>query len=90
MKAYVLVAQMLEQLQFTVRSFGQHRGAERLHDLLDRHGLPGKLVLGGAVALIAVRYARRRYSEQIRKPTRRDRRHPFRRAEDQCNCWVAT
>jgi len=45
---YILVPQVLEQLQFSVGSFRKNRCAERLHDLLDRHGLVGELVLGRA------------------------------------------
>lgn len=38
------MSQMLEQLEFSVCSFGKHRGAEWLHYLLYRHGLPGQCV----------------------------------------------
>lgn len=41
--------QVFEQLQFSVGSLGEHRGAERLHDLLDGDILAGELVSGGAV-----------------------------------------
>jgi hypothetical protein len=37
-KPYVLVAQMLEELQLTVCTLGQDRSAEGLHDLLDCDG----------------------------------------------------
>ena len=39
--------EVLQELQFSVCALGQDRGAERLHDLLDRHGLAGELVLRG-------------------------------------------
>jgi hypothetical protein len=45
----ILVFQVLEQLEFAVGSFGEDGCAERFHDLLDRDGLPGKLILRGAV-----------------------------------------
>jgi hypothetical protein len=35
---YVLMAQMLEELQLTVCALGQDRSAEWLHDLLDCDG----------------------------------------------------
>lgn len=44
----VLVPQMLKQLQLSVCSLGQDRGAERLHDLLDGHILSSELIFGGA------------------------------------------
>lgn len=42
---YVLVSQVLEQLQLAVGALRKDRSAEWLHDLLDRHGLAGELVL---------------------------------------------
>lgn len=42
---YILVPEMLQQLELSVRSLRKDGGGERFHDLLDRHGLPGKLVL---------------------------------------------
>lgn len=42
---YVLVPQVLKQLQLAVGALREDRSAERLHDLLDRHGLAGELVL---------------------------------------------
>jgi hypothetical protein len=48
-KAYVLVAQVLEQLQLTVCALGQDRRAEGLHDLLDCDGRSSELILGRAV-----------------------------------------
>jgi hypothetical protein len=44
--AYILVSEMLEQLQFAVCALRQDRSAEGLHDLLDGHGLAGELILG--------------------------------------------
>jgi hypothetical protein len=46
-EAYVFVPQMLEQLELAEGALGQHWGAERLHDLLDGHGLACDLILGG-------------------------------------------
>lgn len=46
---YVLVTQVLEELQFSVGPLTEYRGRERLHDLFDRDGSSGKLVLGRAV-----------------------------------------
>jgi hypothetical protein len=48
-KAYVLVAQVLEQLQLTVCALGQDGRAEGLHNLLDRDGRGSELILGRAV-----------------------------------------
>jgi len=45
---HVLVAEVLQKLKLTVGSLGQDRCTERLHDLLDGHGLPSQLILGGA------------------------------------------
>ena len=45
----ILVPQVLEQLQLSVRSLGQNRGAERLHDLLDGDILSSELIFGGAI-----------------------------------------
>lgn len=49
--------EMFQKLQLSVRSLGEHRRAERLHDLLDRHRLSRKLIfcraaspLGGEIA----------------------------------------
>jgi hypothetical protein len=44
----ILVLEVLEQLQLTVRPLSEHRGAEGLHDLLDGDILAGELVLGRA------------------------------------------
>ena len=41
---------MLEKLELSVGSLAQYWCAKRLHDLLDRDGGAGELVLGGAVA----------------------------------------
>lgn len=43
---YILVTEVLEKLQFSIGALGENRSAERLHDLLDSHSLPGKLVFG--------------------------------------------
>lgn len=44
----ILMAEMLQQLELSVGAFGKDRGAEGLHNLLDRHCLASKLVLGRA------------------------------------------
>jgi hypothetical protein len=43
--AYVLVLEMLQQLQLSICSLGQDWRAERLHDFLNRHRLPSELIL---------------------------------------------
>lgn len=42
---YVFMAQVLQQLEFSIGALREHRSAERFHDLFDRHGLAGQLVL---------------------------------------------
>lgn len=42
----VFVPDVLEQLELAVRSLGEDRGAEGLHDLLDGHARVCQLVLG--------------------------------------------
>lgn len=46
--SYILVSEMLEELQFSVSTLRQDRRAEGLHDLLDGHRLAGELILGRA------------------------------------------
>lgn len=46
--AYVLMTEVLKQLQFAIGTFGQNRCTKRLHDLLDGNILVGELVSGGA------------------------------------------
>ena len=48
LQSYILVPEMLEQLEFSVGSLGENGSAEGLHDLLDCHGLASELVLGRA------------------------------------------
>lgn len=45
-RTYILMLQMLQQLQFSVCSLGEYRCAEGLHDLLDRNILSRELILG--------------------------------------------
>jgi hypothetical protein len=45
------VSQVLEQLEFSVGSLGQHWSAEWLHDLLDGNGLASQLIFGGTIML---------------------------------------
>jgi hypothetical protein len=44
---YILVCDMLQQLQLAVGSFGEYRRTEWLHDLLNRDRRTGQLVLCG-------------------------------------------
>lgn len=46
--AYILVFEVLEQLELAVCSLGEDRGAEWLHDLFDSNGLAGQLILSRA------------------------------------------
>jgi hypothetical protein len=48
-KTHILMLQMLQELQFSVCSLGQNRGAERLHNLLYSDILVGELIFGGAI-----------------------------------------
>ena len=52
-KAYVLVAQVLEQLQLTVCALGQDGRAEGLHNLLDCDRRSSELILGRAVPVVS-------------------------------------
>lgn len=47
-RAHIFVLEMLEELQFSVCSFGENWGAEGLHDLLDGNILVGELISCGA------------------------------------------
>ena len=51
---YVLVPQVLKQLQLAVGTLREDRSAERLHDLLDRYGLAGELILRRAAFSISM------------------------------------
>ena len=51
--SYVLVAQVLEQLQLTVCALGQDRRAEGLHNLLDCDRRSSELILGRAVPVVS-------------------------------------
>lgn len=59
------MSQVLEQLELTVGAFGQDRRAERLHNLLDSHGLVGELVLCRTVSIVSKR-TRLEYRARIR------------------------
>lgn len=48
--AYILMAKMFEQLELSVGSLRENRGAEGFHDLLDRHRLAGQLIFGRTTA----------------------------------------
>jgi hypothetical protein len=43
------MAEMFEKLQLPVGSLGKNRGAERLHDFLDRNWLRCQLIFSGTV-----------------------------------------
>lgn len=73
--------EMLQQLQFAVSALGQDWRGERLHDLLDSHGLPGELVLRGA-GLREQGYVKTRSTRH----TKQDQRRPFLQAADRCIC----
>lgn len=47
--AYILVSEVLEQLQLAIRPLSEYGRAEGLHDLLDGDILVGELVSRGAV-----------------------------------------
>lgn len=46
---YVLVSEVLEQLEFSIGALGEDGRGKRLHNLLYRDGLTSELVFGGAV-----------------------------------------
>lgn len=54
MAAYVLVSEVLEQLELTVGSLGKDGCAEGLHDFLDGDILVGELIARGAVVCQSV------------------------------------
>ncbi len=55
---YILMAKMLQQLQFSVGSFRKDWGTERLHNLLDCHGLASQLVLCRTKQEVSERWGR--------------------------------
>lgn len=54
-RSYVLMAQVLEELQLAVCALGQNRCAEGLHDLLDCDGRRGELILCGTVCSVSLK-----------------------------------
>ena len=52
--SYVLVSQVLKQLQLAVSALREDWSAEWLHDLLDRDGLAGELILRRAASLMSL------------------------------------
>lgn len=66
---------MLQKLQFTVCSLRQHGRAERLHDLLDSHGLASELVLGRTVYSVSPKAFICIHIHSVR--TRQAQTHPF-------------
>jgi hypothetical protein len=79
--AHIFVPEMLEKFQLAVCALRQDWGAERLHDLLDSHGLAGELILGRAVLMLMYVSATVGF-----RHTRRDQRLPCLRAAGQCTC----
>lgn len=72
---YVLMLQVLQELQFTIRSFRQDRRAEGFHDLLDRNILSCELILGRAVreeGMISTYSSYNRLCGMLRKNRPRD------------------
>ena len=53
-RSYVLMAQMLEKLQLAVCALGQNGCAEGLHDLFDRDGRCGELVLCRTICSVSL------------------------------------
>ena len=53
--SYVLMAQVLQELQLAVCALGQNGCAERLHDLLDCDGRRGELILCGTVYSVSLK-----------------------------------
>jgi hypothetical protein len=72
---------MLEELQLAVCALRQNRSAERLHDLLDGHGLAGELILGRAARTLVCNSM---LVARMGKHTRRDQRLPCPQAAGQC------
>ena len=77
--SYVLVPQVLEQLQLAVGALRKNGGAEGLHDLLDGDRSAGKLVLGGAAVSVC--------QEEISIRTRPIRTLPYRPAASRHIGW---
>jgi len=44
--SHIFMPKVLQQLELSVGSFRKDGCRKRFHDLLDRHGLPSKLILG--------------------------------------------
>lgn len=61
--SYVLMAQMLEKLQLAVCALGQNRCAEGLHNLLDRDGRRGELILCGTVCSVSLEFTCASYTK---------------------------
>ncbi len=81
--SYVLMAQVLQKLQFAVCALGKDRRAEGLHDLLDRDSRAGELVLGRTVPGVSD-FSPPFHSDcrSALRLTTQDRRRPCPRAED--------
>ena len=73
---------MFEQFQLSICPLRQDRSAEGFHDLLNRHGLSGKLVLGGA-GLQASDHGHADAGDNGVRTTQVQRR-PFQRVVDPC------
>ena len=69
--SYVLVAQMLEKLQLAVCALGQNGCAEGLHNLLDRDGRRGELILCGTVCSVSLEFTCASYTKKLTRQVRR-------------------
>lgn len=61
MGSHILMLEMLQQLQLTVRALRQDRSAEGLHNLLDRNMLACELILGRAGRRKSIPQSRAKY-----------------------------
>lgn len=84
-RTHVLVLEMLEQLELAVSSLCEHRGAERLHNLLDGDMLVGELISGRTAAAIGQRVCLS--SNVVVRRTRQGQKLPSQQAGDQSICY---
>ena len=74
--AYVLVPEMLEELEFSVGSFRKDWCRKRFHNLLDRHSLSRQLILCRAISSwLGLRLS---LSQGIRLPDQTKGTHAYR------------
>jgi hypothetical protein len=97
--SHVLVLDMLEQFELAIGALGENRGAERLHDLLDRDRGPRELVFrrtGYDQFEFGSSRRRRMYQTRPKAPVEDEIMyeqltrvaHPFLRAEGRHNAWL--